>query len=204
MPQFKQMPCDPKQMWLVAPSLDEMVGLDSDVRALSEAMDRLDWSAMEGTYSETGCPAYPPRVMTKLLVYAYSKGVRSSRKIEELVEHDVRYMWLGGQLKPDFRTIARFRKEKFNEVSELFADSVRLCKEAGLVSMQVVAIDGTKVAANAGKKSVYDAKRLERERATYDAPAERIVLLDIPKPQLYTMRGWQTVALGDQDRRSLA
>jgi len=164
MPQFKQMPCDPKQMWLVAPSLDEMVGLDSDVRALSEAMDRLDWSAMEGTYSETGCPAYPPCVMTKLLVYAYSKGVRSSRKIEELVEHDVRYMWLGGQLKPDFRTIARFRKEKFNEVSELFADSVRLCKEAGLVSMQVVAIDGTKVAANAGKKSVYDAKRLERER----------------------------------------
>jgi len=79
--------------------------------------------------------------MAKILVYAYSKGIRSSRKIQELVECDVRYMWLAGGLKPDFHTIARFRKEKWREFSLLFADSVCLCKEAGLVSLDIVAAE---------------------------------------------------------------
>lgn len=163
MPRFKVMPQDPSQIWLLPPSLDEMVSGDSEVRMLSEVMDQLDWSILESTYAERGTPAYPPRVMTKVLVFAYSKGVRSSRKIEELLESDVRYMWLAGGLKPDFHTLARFRKEKFESLSHLFADSVRLCKCLGLVNLNIAAFDGTKVSASASRRSLYDQKRLDKE-----------------------------------------
>jgi len=103
---------------------------------LSEAMDRLDWTILEKTYFERGTPAYPPKVMTKILVYAYSKGIRSSRRIEELLHSDVRYMWLAGMLKPDFHTIARFRKEKFEALSELFADSARPLQGFGACQLE--------------------------------------------------------------------
>jgi len=163
MPRFKQMPQDPSQIWLMPPSLDEMVSKDNEVRLLSEVMDQLDWSIMESTYYDRGTPAYPPKVMTKILVFAYSKGIRSSRKIEELLQSDVRYMWLAGGLKPDFHTIARFRKDKFDSLIRLFADSVRLCKSVGLVNLNIAAFDGTKVGANASKRSLYDQKRLDKE-----------------------------------------
>lgn len=163
MPRFKQMPQDPSQIWLMPPSMDEMVSEDDDVRVLSEVMDQLEWSILESTYNERGTPAYPPRVMTKVLVFAYSKGIRSSRKIEELLENDVRYMWLAGGLKPDFHTIARFRKDKFESLSRLFADSVRVCKSLGLVNLNIAAFDGSKVSASASKRSLYDQKRLDKE-----------------------------------------
>ena len=163
MPRFKEMPQDRSQIWLMPPSLDEMVSEDAEVRALSEVMDQLDWRIVESTYSDRGTPAYPPKVMTKILVFAYSKGIRSSRKIEELLESDVRYMWLAGGLKPDFHTIARFRKDKFDSLGRLFADSVRLCKSVGLANLNIAAFDGTKVAASASKRSLYDQKRLECE-----------------------------------------
>lgn len=163
MPRFKQMPQDPSQVWLMPPSLDDMVSQDSEIRLLSEVMDHLDWSILESSYYDRGTPAYPPKIMTKILVFAYSKGIRSSRRIEELLESDVRYMWLAGCLKPDFHTIARFRKDKFDLLSRLFADSVRLCKSLGLVNLHIAAFDGTKVGANASKKSLYDEKRIDKE-----------------------------------------
>ena len=163
MPRFKGTPQDPKQFWLIAPSLDDMVSEKNEVRVLSELMENLNWKILESSYYDRGTPAYPPKVMTKILVFAYSKGVRSSRRIEELVESDVRYMWLAGGLKPDFHTIARFRKEKFDLLSQLFADSVRLCKSLGLVNLNIVAVDGTKIAADASRKSLYDSKRVDKE-----------------------------------------
>jgi hypothetical protein len=116
-----------------------------------------------------GGRAYPPRVLARLLVYAYSKGVRSSRKIEELAKCDVRYMWLAGGLTPDHQTIARFGREKFSELSELFADSVRVCAEAGLLTLRVGVTDGSKIEANASRRSFYDEKRVDQERAAIEA-----------------------------------
>jgi len=168
MPRFKEMAHNPEQLWLLPPSLEELVGKDWDVRMLSEVMDCLDWSNLESDCVGPGRPCYPPKVMTKILVYAYSKGVRSSRKIEELVSCDVRYMWLAGCLKPDFHTIARFRKDNSDEFTKLFADSVRLCKDSGLVLMHVVSVDGSKLAANASRDSMYSQKRLDRELASVE------------------------------------
>jgi transposase len=164
MRKFKQMPQCPDQVILFPISVDSAVPEESDVRAISEVMDALDWSGIVASYSSDGCPAYPPYTMTKILVYAYLSGVRSSRKIEALVENDKRYMWLSGGLTPDFHTIARFRRDKWDHLVELFADTARLCRDAGLVSFSLVSIDGSKTPGAGSRKSVYDSKRIERER----------------------------------------
>ena len=165
MPKFKQVPQHPSQVMLFGVSVDESVPANSDVRVLGEVMDLLDWSSIVGSYSDEGCPAYPPQVMAKILAYAYSNGIRSSRKVEALVENDRRYIWLAGGLRPDFHTLARFRRDKWDHLVELFEDSVRVCAEFGLVLMNVVSIDGSKVRAKSSRKAVYNQKRVDRERA---------------------------------------
>ncbi len=160
---FKEPVHNPEQLWLLPPSLDELVPECSEVRLISEALDAMDWSPVERGYSETGRPAYHPRILAKVLVYAYSRGIRSSRKIADLVRNDVRFMWLARMQHPDFHTIARFRKDRFEDLCHLFAESVRLCERAGLVLLGTVSVDGTKVRADASRESIYDAKRLEQE-----------------------------------------
>src|SRR4030042_6372274 len=118
MGKFKEMPQPGSQRLLWPRSLDEAVVDAPEVRLLSEGMDDLDFSQLEATYSEVGCRAYPPRMMAKVLVYAYLKGIRSSRQIAEMVRHDDRMRWLAGGLRPDFHTIARFRKGRLEELSD--------------------------------------------------------------------------------------
>lgn len=185
MPRFKQMPQSPDQVMLFPVSVDSAVPCDSDVRAISEVMDLLDWSGVLGSYSEEGCPAYPPQVMAKILVYAYSSGVRSSRKIEALVENDKRYIWLSGGLAPDFHTLARFRRDKWAHLVSLFDDTARLCKEAGLVRMDLVAIDGSKIPGAGSRKSVYSEGRIAKQRKAIEKVLSDAEHVDIEEDKLY-------------------
>lgn len=166
MGKFKEPMASRHQLVLMPQSLDEMVGQQEPVRLLSEVMDRLDYSRLESSYPGGGCPAYPPRLLVKVLTLAYSMGQRSSRKIAEALRVDLRYVWLAEGLKPDFRTLARFRQEKGEYLGELFEQSVRLCQEAGLVVLGHVAIDGTKVESVAGSHSLWGRRRIEQERET--------------------------------------
>jgi transposase len=163
MSRFKNMPMDPDQLMLFGQSVEDAVPNDSDVRIFAEMMSYLDYSVLESKYSELGCPAYNPGTLTKILAYAYSKGIRSSRRIEELLSIDVRFIWLGGGLKPDHNTLARFRKNSGSELECLFKDSVKLCMRAGLVFLNSISIDGTKIAAAASKKRIYNQDRLDLE-----------------------------------------
>jgi transposase len=165
MRKFKEPTASRNQLILMPQSLDEMVGADEPVRLLSEVMDRLDYRRLEASYPGGGCPAYPPGMLAKILVFAYSQGMRSSRRIAESVRVDLRYVWLAEGLKPDFRTLARFRREKGEYLGELFEQSVRLCAQAGLVLLKYVAIDGTKVESCSGRAALWTAKRIEQEKA---------------------------------------
>jgi len=168
MANFKQMPLAPSQVVMFPVSVEASLPADCDVRLVGEAMEMLDWGAFEASYADTGRPAYPPKVMCKLLVYGYSKGIRSSRALEEMVTHDQRYIWLGGGLKPDHATIARFRKEHGAWFRQVYQATVRLCTEAGLVLLRVVATDGSRIPARASRRSLYDAKRLAKEMQAID------------------------------------
>jgi len=165
MSRYKQMPMPPSQMMLFGQSVEEALPKDSDVQAFRDVMDCLDYRNMEAKCSATGAPPYPPEVMVKILGYAYSKGIRSSRSIECALNVDVRFIWLAGGLRPDHNTLARFRKENSEQLEELFKDSVRVCCESGLVFLNTVSVDGTKIVAAASKKRVYSQLRVEREMA---------------------------------------
>jgi len=185
MANFKQMPMAPSQVVMFPVSVEDSLPADCDVRLVGEAMEALDWRAFETAYAETGRPAYPPKVMCKILVYGYSKGIRSSRALEEVVKHDQRYIWLAGGLKPDHTTIARFRKEHEAWFKQVYQSTVRLCTEAGLVLLSVVATDGSKIPARASKRSLYDAKRLEREMEAIDRILAEAEATDQAEDELY-------------------
>jgi transposase len=169
MPQFKELPLDPNQLMLFGISVEDAVPADCDVRSFSLVMNCLDYSQLEQKRSEVGCPAYPPKVLAMALSYAYSKGIRSSRQIERMFKYDVRFMWLGGGLKPDHNTISRFRKENWQELKALFVDSVRVCSEVGVVFLNTIAVDGTKIPAAASHRSMYGRDRIERQLAYVEA-----------------------------------
>ena len=168
MPHFKEMPMHPSQVMLFSQSVEDALPADNDVRGFNEVMGHLDYRSIELKCSERGCPPYPPSVMAKILGYAYSKGLRSSRSIENMLKVDVRFIWLAGGLKPDHNTIARFRKENWQEFQDLFKDSVRVCVEAGLVFLNAVATDGTKIESAASKRRVYSQSKLDRQLAAVE------------------------------------
>jgi len=168
MARYKQMPLPREQIMLFGTSVDDALPADSEVRSFNDVMECLDYSGIESKCSSLGCPPYPPKEMVKVLTYAYSRGIRSSRRIEEMLRFDVRFIWLSGDLKPDHNTIARFRKENIEHLAGLFKSSVRVCIEAGLVYLSVVAIDGTKIKSAASARRIYGQKRLERELKEVD------------------------------------
>lgn len=163
MPRYKQMPMPPDQIMLFGTSVEEALPIENDVRAFRDVMDCLDFSLITAKCASTGAPPYPPDVMVKILGYAYSKGMRSSRKIEDALYVDVRFIWLAGGLKPDHNTLSRFRRDNEEELSLLFRDSVRVCCEAGLVFLNALSVDGTKILSGASKNQVYSQSRLDRE-----------------------------------------
>lgn len=185
MPQFKEMPMPPDQLMLYGKSVEEALPSDNDVRVFSEVMNYLDYSSLESKYSSVGCPAYPPRVMVKILGYAYAKGIRSSRRIEEVLKIDIRFIWLAGGFKPDHNTIARFRNGAGLEFEYLLKDSVKLCMRAGLVFLNSVSNDGCKIVAAASKKRIYNEDRLEREMKRVEQILREAEETDMAEDELY-------------------
>jgi transposase len=110
-----------------------------------------------------GAAAYDPAMMVAVLLYAYCQGIRSSRRIARALERDIGFRVLAANHQPDFRTICRFRAEHEEALERLFVQVLQLCREAGLVKLGVVALDGTKVAANAALAANRSYQALEEE-----------------------------------------
>ena len=129
------------------------------------SVEEMDLSPFLGAYRADGHgrPAYDPSMMVALLLYAYAKGNRSSRGIERECREDVAYRVICANLAPDHSTIAEFRTRHEAALAELFSSVLSLCKEAGLVKVGVIAIDGTKIAANASLDANAGYERIVRE-----------------------------------------
>ena len=150
------------QMFLLPLSVDQFVKRDSPARVLAEIIKSIDTSRLYARYEGGGAPAYDPAMMLRVLVFAYAEGIRSSRKIATALEQDIRFMFLAEMSKPSFRTIARFREENIEAISELFLQTVMTCQELGLVLLDHVSVDGTKIEANVSGKETYGAGRLDK------------------------------------------
>ena len=164
---------------MFAPSLQQAVEDDPEVLGVDAAVERLELRELERKYPEVGHPAYPPRAMLKVLIYGYCLGLRSSRMLERACKRDDAFRFLAHGLRPDHNSICRFRRRHERQLPELFCQTVRLCQEAGLVSLGQVAVDGTKVRANRSKRGLAAAKQAfeqalrEAEEADGEEPGER-------------------------------
>ena len=157
-------PYDPDQMFLLPPALADWVPENHLARYVSDVIDELDLSAIEGAYDEErGFPPYHPRMMMKLLVYAYCTGVYSSRRIAAKLTDSVTFRFLAAGNDPDFRTISEFRKRHGESFTGLFEQVLALCREAGLVKLGRVAIDGTRIKANASKHKAMSYGRMKQK-----------------------------------------
>jgi transposase len=161
-------PYCPEQMLLLPPTLQEWLPEDHLAYFVSDVVDELDLSAIESYYEkdDRGQPPYHPRMMTKVLLYGYCVGVFSSRKIQKRLMEDVGFRLLAAGNQPDFRTISDFRKIHHEALEGLFQQVLRLALEAGAIKLGRVALDGTKVKANASKhKAMSYARMKEQERS---------------------------------------
>jgi transposase len=148
---FNFRPYNPKQGYLLPPSLDDWLPESHLARFISDAVDSMDLSGFYRFYRANGqgSAAYHPVMMVKILFYAYCVGMPSSRKIAKGLVDDVALRWLAAGNAPDFRTISEFRRQHLKILKSLFIQVLLLCRRAGLAKVGVVALDGTKVRANA-------------------------------------------------------
>ncbi len=167
-------PWDVDQRWLLPPSIDEFVPAGHLAHFVRDTVrEALDLSAIIGAYKrEQGQPPYHPAMLVALLLYGYSRGLYSSRQLARACEERVDMMAVTGLNRPDFRTISDFRKRHLVALSGLFVQVLRLCRAAGLVKLGHVAVDGTKLRANASLHKAMSYGRMKQAEPRLAAEVE--------------------------------
>ena len=169
-------PYDPDQLLLMPPALADWVPEDHLARFVSDVVDTLDLTAIEATYAEErGYPPYHPQMMVKVLLYGYCTGVYSSRRIARQLTDSVAFRFLAAGNQPDFRTVSEFRKRHGPALAGLFQQVLRLCRRAGLVKLGQVAVDGTKIKANASKHKAMSYRRMQEADAALTAEVAELL-----------------------------
>ena len=141
---------DRYQHTLLPACVDDYIGEEDPVRAYDAFVDALDLESLGLTldHDGPGHPPYDPRAMLKLLIYGYSYGIRSARKLERAVHHNLSFIWLVGGLKPDYRSIARFRADNTGVLQQVLKSSARMCLKLDLIKGNVLFVDGSKFRGN--------------------------------------------------------
>ncbi len=140
------------QGMLLPPDLNDLIDKNHPVRIVNAVLDKVDITQLIHQYKPGGASSYHPRMLLKVLVYAYINNIYSSRKIEEVVSNHIQYMWLSGMSKPDHNTINRFRGKRLHKTLQpIFTQVVLLLCEEGLLSVKELYTDGTKIEANANR-----------------------------------------------------
>ena len=169
-------PYDPDQLLLMPPALADWVPEDHLARFVSDVVDTLDLTAIEDAYTEErGYPPYHPQMMVKVLLYGYCTGVYSSRKLARQLTDSVALRFLAAGNQPDFRTVSEFRKRHGAALAGLFQQVLRLCRRAGLVTLGQVAVDGTKIKANASKHKAMSYRRMQETEAALAAEVAELL-----------------------------
>jgi transposase/IS5 family transposase len=167
-------PYTPDQADLLPVSLGEAIPPDDPVHAIRAILPRLDLRVIHAAYqSERGRPPFHPQAMVGLLLYGACRGIYSSRKLAEACGDRLSFLYLMGRARPDFHTIAQFRKRFRPVLVDLFRQVLELCREAGLVRLGHVSLDGTKVRANASKHKAMTYERMAVRQQTLEAEIAR-------------------------------
>jgi transposase len=180
-------PTDRETGFLMPPSVDEWLPERHLARFIVEAVEGLDLRGMSGSYRGSGSASYHPTVLLSILVYGYATGLFSSRKLERATYDSVAFRFIAGNEHPDHDTIATFRRRFLQQIQALFVEVLKLAREMGLLKMGTVALDGTKIHANASRHSALSYEhagkieaQLKAEVADLLAKAEAADQADVP------------------------
>lgn len=169
-------PWSPEQATLLPASKRDHLGDDHLAVFLLDLLPTLDLSAIRNAYAEDrGQPPYDPRMLTVLLLYAYSQGITSSRLIERRCREDVGFMYLTGDAQPDHDTICAFRRRHLAAFEGLFLETLRIAREAGALKVGRIALDGSKILANASKHKAMSYERMPERQAALLAEVQRLL-----------------------------
>lgn len=157
---------DPSQQFLLPPSLEELISSTHAVRSVNRVIEAINLDPLLKTYRGGGASSYHPKMMLKVLIYAYLNNTYSSRRIEAACKENIHFMWLSGMKQPDHNTINRFRSNRLKHVmKEVFTEVVMLLMESGHIDLKAVYTDGTKIEANANKYTFVWGKSIQTNKA---------------------------------------
>jgi transposase len=155
----------PKQMMLLPPSLEELIEENHPVRIVERIVEKIDIELLTKTYKGGGTSSYNPKMLLKVLIYAYLRNVYSTRGIEDQLKENIHFMWLSGMSRPDHNTIYRFRSKRLKgEIKKIFALVVAMLAEEGIISIEEAYLDGTKIEANANRYTFVWRKTIKNNR----------------------------------------
>ena len=176
---------------LLPPSLDEMIPSNHPVRVVNRVVDQIDIRPLIRTYKGGGRSSYHPRMLLKVLIYAYLRNIYSSRQMEDSLRENIYFMWLSGMNQPDHNTINRFRGKRLEgQLKDIFSSVVLLLAEEGHMSIREVFVDGTKIEANAnrytfvwGKSIVTQKQKIKAQLESLWAYAQKVYNTELQEPE---------------------
>jgi Transposase and inactivated derivatives len=171
-----------QQLLLFPPNIKDKLPDDHLAVIINDIVETLDLSCLYRKVPCEGHPSYHPKMMLKILLYAYATGIFSSRKIAKALQEGIPFIYLSAWQSPDFRTISDFRKNNLEEFKNLFKQVVDICNQIGMIKLGHVAIDGTKIKANASDSKTYNEKRIEKE---IEALLKKVTATDEREDNLY-------------------
>src|SRR3990172_2034394 len=162
--------------YLFPPSLAEFLGTEDEVQVLTEVTEHLDISCLDTYFSGMGQRPYHPRLLLRLLMWGMANRVVSTRRIEVLARRDVSFIYLAGGNKPDYRTLARFRRRNAVSIKKIFKETVILCARLGMVNLAHIALDGTKIKANTSKHKAMSYGRMKQDEDRLEREIDELML----------------------------
>ena len=214
----------PDQAYLLPPNLDEVLGNEHLCFFVHRAVEQLDLRQLEQAYGSEGRLAYPPSMMLKVWLYAFALGVNSTRRLERRIQEDLAFRYLAGGLRPDHKTLSEFLRRHRRAINDVFTQVVQMARRAGLGKLGHVAIDSTRVRANASRQKMVEisdrqqwaqdrrlVRSFQHKAATQDpeedggvqlSPAQQQSLAEQPIPAL-PKKGRQQLSTTDPDSRFL-
>ena len=173
------------QNWLIPQSINDMIPKDHICFFVEEFVESLNFSGFDMIYEGAGHPSYHPRIIMKIIIQGMLSKERSSRRLASACRENFVFMYLAEKVQPNFRTIARFRKNNSSFVKEAFKETVELASENNLVDLNLICIDGSKIKANSSKKMCLKKEQIERLDSIIDKMIEEDIKQDEIDKEIY-------------------
>ena len=191
------------QDWLIPQSIKEMIPKGHICFFVEEFVESLDFSKFDLIYAGAGHPAYHPRILMKTIIMGMLSRIRSSRKLASATRESFIFMYLAEKVNPDFRTIARFRKDNAAFIKDTFKQTVKLASDHKIIDLSFIGIDGSKVKAYASRKLYFDKEGLDKLDKAIDKMLEEDIALDELEEQVFGDKEEGITKIDERDLRRI-